>query len=103
MIYGNYELTITAFPSQLKHMRREVANTEVTLSDVVDILKKIDKNKNERLCAKEMSEAFEDWLGITLSEEDVDGIFNAIQPMALENDEIEMDAMRQSALRSHTA
>ena len=72
-------------------MRREVANTEVTLSDVVDILKKsVDKNKNERLCAAEMSAAFEDWLGITLSEEDVDGIFNAIQPMALENDEIEL-------------
>ena len=54
------------------------------------MIKKIDKNKNGRLCAAEMSEAFKTWLGFTLTPEDVDGIFNTIQPKALENDEIEL-------------
>merc|ERR1719482_1510454 len=49
----NNTLSLEEFETLHTTLIQEVANTEVTLSDVVDILKKIDKNENNTLSLEE--------------------------------------------------
>jgi Ca2+-binding EF-hand superfamily protein len=82
---GDGKLGMKEFEKLHMTLIKELIETPVELEDVKAIVEKIDENKNGLLSVGEMANAFESWLGIPFTREEVYGIFNTIQPRVSEN------------------